>query len=176
MNIFYLHDDPKTCAQLHCDKHVVKMPLETTQMLCTAHHEHNHDAPYKPVHRKHPCTIWAGASRSNYAWLWKLGMALCSEYTFRYGKVHKSQYVLETLTELPVFMIGKNITGMSPLPQCMPDQYKVDITVEQKYEGWSARTIRAYKNYYQHEKARFATWKNRPIPSFMQEAVTQLAT
>ena len=37
MNIFYLDRDPKIAAQLACDKHVVKMILESAQMLCTAH-------------------------------------------------------------------------------------------------------------------------------------------
>ena len=171
MNIFYLHDDPQTCAQLHCDKHVVKMPLETAQMLCTVYHEHGYEAPYKAVHRKHPCTLWAGRLRSNYAWLWNLGMALCEEYTFRYGKVHKSQYVLETLTELPVFMIGKSITPVSPLPQCMPEQYKQDTNEQRKGTSWYQKTVAAYEDYYRHEKARFCTWKNRPIPKFMEKTM-----
>ena len=37
MNIFHLHEDPKICAEYHCDKHVVKMILETAQMLSTAY-------------------------------------------------------------------------------------------------------------------------------------------
>ena len=37
MNIFYLDTDPVLAAQMQCDKHVVKMILESAQMLCTAH-------------------------------------------------------------------------------------------------------------------------------------------
>ena len=37
MNIFYLHKKPEISAQLHCDKHVVKMIIEYAQMLSTAH-------------------------------------------------------------------------------------------------------------------------------------------
>ena len=37
MNIFVLHLQQKLAAQYHCDKHVVKMLLETVQLLYTAH-------------------------------------------------------------------------------------------------------------------------------------------
>ena len=37
MNIFYLDKDPKTCAEMHCDKHVVKMIIEYAQLMSTAH-------------------------------------------------------------------------------------------------------------------------------------------
>ena len=86
MNIFLLDYDHETCAQYHCDKHVVKMPLESTQMLSTVHWRHNAEGPYLPVHQKHPCTLWAGQTVENYKWLWRLGIALCKEYTFRYEK------------------------------------------------------------------------------------------
>ena len=39
MNIFYLHPDPTIAAQMMCDKHVLKMVLETAQLLSTAHRE-----------------------------------------------------------------------------------------------------------------------------------------
>lgn len=38
LNIFYLDHDPRAAAQAHCDKHVVKMVLETAQILSTAWH------------------------------------------------------------------------------------------------------------------------------------------
>lgn len=37
MNIFVLHWKPRKCARWHVDKHVVKMILETCQLLYTAH-------------------------------------------------------------------------------------------------------------------------------------------
>ena len=37
MNLFYLHDNPKDCANMHVDKHCVKMILEYAQLLSTAH-------------------------------------------------------------------------------------------------------------------------------------------
>ena len=97
MNIFLLDTDTKKCAQYHCDKHVVKMILETAQLLCGVHHMTNQitEAPYKLSHRNHPCSIWARESLSNYLYLCELGLELCKEYTYRYGKRHKSQDVIE---------------------------------------------------------------------------------
>ena len=64
MNIFFLHEDTEKCARLHNDKHVVKMILETAQLLCTTAHELGfEDVPYKAVHRNHPCSIWARTNR-----------------------------------------------------------------------------------------------------------------
>ena len=93
MNIFVLDKDPVKAAKMHCDKHVIKMILETAQMLCSAYE----DAPYKRTHVNHPCSIWARKSKSNYLWLIKLGMALHDEYQFRYGaeKQHKSFAVIK---------------------------------------------------------------------------------
>ena len=95
MNIFYLHDDPIYCAQMHCDKHVVKMILEYAQLLSTAHHEIDGTPSidcYKPTHKNHPSAIWARNSRNNYRWLWWLLYGLQDEYTYRYGKVHATQF------------------------------------------------------------------------------------
>ena len=36
MNIFYVDRDPVKAAQMMCDKHIVKMILESAQMLCSA--------------------------------------------------------------------------------------------------------------------------------------------
>ena len=144
MNIFVLHEDPHMAATMMCDKHVVKMILETAQMMCTVVAAHGHNTPYRPTHAKHPCTLWAAQSRANWDWLIEHGMSLCDEYTERYGKVHKSQYVIEwcamkhiDLPEVP----------QTPFAQAMPPQYKNDCAVT------------AYRAYYMGEKARFATWK-----------------
>ena len=95
MNIFYLHPDPTKAASYHYNRHVVKMPLEAAQMLCTAHHvigeEKEYDTsyvPYKKAHVNHPTTIWVRSSLDNYNWTYKYMMALGEEYTNRYGKNH----------------------------------------------------------------------------------------
>lgn len=149
MNIFILDENPDTAARQHCDKHVVKMILETAQMLCTAHWESGGEAPYKSTHKNHPCTIWARESVDNYKWLCDLGVSLCDEYTLRYGKVHKTQAIIEWLVDnVP------NIPDvpMTPFAQAMPDEYK------------SKDAVQAYRNYYLGEKQNIAVWKYSQTP------------
>ena len=156
MNNFLLNWDIETCAQWHCDKHVVKMPLESTQMLCTVHWQNDSPAPYKLVHPKHPCTIWAGQTVENYSFLWNLAIALCKEYTFRYDKKHACEKVLAFLKCPP-----KNITsrGFTKFAQAMPDEYKCNDP------------IIAYRSYYINEKIGIATWKKRQPPPFMNQKI-----
>ena len=95
MNIFVLDEDPKFCAIAHCDKHVVKMILETAQMICTAHHfigGYDYHIPYKSTHTNHPCNRWLRDSVENYKWLVQLITHLNDEYRYRYDKDvnHKS--------------------------------------------------------------------------------------
>jgi hypothetical protein len=151
MNIFFLDTDTRKIAEYHCDKHVVKMILETAQLLCGVHHvsESRYIIPYKLSHKNHPCSIWARNSLSNYLYLCELGLDLCKEYTYRYGKRHKSQDVIEwCLVHKP------NITdiGFTEPAKAMPDEYKVDDAVE------------SYRNYYMGAKSGFAVWKNREKP------------
>lgn len=151
MNIFFLDFDTKKCAQYHCDKHVVKMILETAQLLCGSHWINGNEAPYKLSHKNHPCSIWVRESLSNYLYLCDLGLELCKEYTYRYGKRHKSQDVIEWC------IINKpNIQDISftEPPKAMPDEYKVISVIE------------SYRNYYIGEKKGFAKWKNRDIPEW----------
>jgi hypothetical protein len=151
MNIFFLDFDTKKCAEYHCDKHVVKMILETAQLLCSTHWVIGSEAPYKLSHKNHPCSIWVRESLSNYLYLCDLGLELCKEYTYRYGKRHKSQDVIEwCLTNKP----NISDTEFTEPPKAMPDEYKVNNVVE------------SYRNYYIGAKKDFAKWKNRNIPEW----------
>lgn len=89
MNIFVISDNPIECAQTLDDKRVVKMILESTQMLSTAVSALGGNAPYKPTHAKHPCTLWVQQDPRNAGWLWQHALALFGEYELRYGKDHK---------------------------------------------------------------------------------------
>jgi hypothetical protein len=154
MNIFFLDEDVKKCAQYHVDKHVVKMILETAQLLCGVHHVTAHDTshvPYKLSHKNHPCSIWCRESLSNYLYLCELGLELCKEYTYRYGKRHKSQDVIEWCVTNKVKICDKGFTNP---PKAMPDEYKVDDVVK------------SYRNYYRGAKSGFAVWKNRQVPEW----------
>ena len=151
MNIFYLDEDPKLAAIYQYNKHVVKMILESAQMLCTAHHVHGNpdDVPYKQTHLNHPSTIWARQSGQNYAWLYHHMMALGEEYYVRYGKKHLSITKCEDkLAKLPGGILE---TGFTQPPQCMPDEYKDECSIQ------------AYWNYYIGEKHKVANPKTEKI-------------
>jgi hypothetical protein len=156
MNIFFLDFDVKKCAEYHCDKHVVKMILETAQLLCSAHHVTGGTAPYKLSHKNHPCSIWVRASLSNYLYLCELGLALGEEYTHRYGKKHKSVEVIEwCLSNRPNI---HDVDFTSP-PLSMGDEYKIGNDV-----------IESYRNYYKGAKSEIVSWKNRETPDwFLQK-------
>ena len=145
MNIFYLHKDPVEAAKLQYNKHVVKMILESAQMLCTAHHEIMGDdanVPYKRAHVNHPSTVWARRSAQNYVWLYDHFVALAQEYKKRYGKDHLSYTKCEPyLRFLPG---GLPYTGFTQPPQAMPDEYKDDCSLQ------------AYWNYYINDKKHIA--------------------
>jgi hypothetical protein len=99
MNIFYLDRDPIEAARLQCDRHVVKMILETAQLLSTAHNElDGGQIAYKSTHKNHPSAVWARASAENYYWLQRHLGALGHEYFRRYGRVHKT---IQTHSQAP---------------------------------------------------------------------------
>tara|TARA_B100001939_G_scaffold292886_1_gene265194 strand:+ start:389 stop:895 length:507 start_codon:yes stop_codon:yes gene_type:complete len=157
MNIFYFYDCPKACAEAQPDKMLVKMPLETAQMLCTAHRVLDGDeyadanGLYKEAYKNHPCTIWARKTSGNYAWLYEHFDALCWEYTHRYGKTHASgAKLMDALSKVP-----DNIEQgeMTPVALAMPDQYKEPDD-----------PILSYRQYCIAEK-HYAQWnKSRPRP------------
>ena len=151
MNIFILDYDVKKCAEYHVDKHVVKMILETAQLLCGVHWVSGGNSPYKLSHKNHPCAIWARESLTNYLYLCELGLELSREYTYRYGKKHKSQEIIEWCIDNKPNIVDKGFTEPA---KAMPDEYKVKSVVE------------SYRNYYLGAKSGFASWKNRETPEW----------
>jgi hypothetical protein len=172
MNIFYLHRKRRKCVKYHCDKHVIKMILETAQLLCTAVWVFDPDSivqdpeskqfayhgtrVYRKTHENHPCAIWARENKKHFRWLRKFGLYLCKEYTYRYGKTHKTEEILRGLRTPPAMPDGV----FHEPPQCMPDQYKVPND-----------SVQAYRNYYVGEKARMLCWdgkiNSRPRPPWV---------
>jgi hypothetical protein len=176
VNIFYLDKDTKTCAEMHVDKHCVKMILEYAQLLSTAHRfldgiltvglsksgrkqqryvlsDQREQVLYSATHINHPSAIWVRKSDQNYMWLAELLEMLCGEYTYRYGKIHKVESI--GLMQLLKTEFPKNIpTGIftEPTP-AMPDHYKV-----------AGDSVTSYKNYYLGDKTRMFSWKNRETP------------
>ena len=164
MNIFMLDYNPIIAAQMHCDKHVVKMILESAQMLSTAHRVLDGDdyadsnKLYRATHKNHPSNVWVRKSLHNYLWLHELFVQLLLEYENRYNKVHACDRLVNKLSSAP-----ENISDCAgePVPQCMPDKYKV------KFD-----TVQAYRNYYLGEKAYFAKWSKSSVPLWWKEALS----
>ncbi len=154
MNIFVLDSDPVTAARTMCDKHVVKMGLESVQMLSTIARRNDKQAPdslYRQTHDNHPCTLWARRSTENWRWLVEHTSATFAEYTARYGKVHKSAHVLTAIISrygnVPGFL--DTAPGLTEHAQVMPDVYKVP-----------GQPVLAYRRFYVGDKASFATWSH----------------
>lgn len=174
MNIFFLDRSPNTAAQFHCDKHVVKMILESAQLLCTAHRvlDGNHyfgltanrrkihrwklddqreQTLYKASHVNHPSAVWVRDNMDHYRWLYDLMYHLIGEYKHRYDdKYHKCEAMLAPLLNAPNNI---PIVDWQDPPQAMPEDVKI-----------LGDSVAAYRNYYRVHKARFATWKNREVP------------
>ena len=181
MNIFYLHNDTTKCAELHNDKHVVKMILEYAQLLSTAHRfidgvpsidrgtrtgrqrtsyilsDSRDDVLYRATHINHPSAIWVRHSYENYEWLYKLFIAVLNEYTHRYGRIHATARLVNVLYTPPTH-IPKGVGFTEPTP-AMPDEYKV-----------SGNSIRSYINYYVGAKKHLASWKKRQTPEWFTYA------
>ena len=142
MNIFFLHKDPSRAARLQCDKHVVKMVLETTQMLSTAARRNGFDIGYKAAYPSHPMTKWVGDNNYNFSWALDHAQELSKEYVARYNKFHACQKVINKFLSLK-----GDYTKFTEPPQCMPDEFKC------------GDYVRAYRNYYIHK---IGEWKHPP--------------
>ena len=177
MNIFYLSENPVQCARWMVDKHVVKMILETAQLLSTAHRvvdgtmrvdvvngrkkkvyalaDSRNETIYSATHINHPSAIWARETSGNYNWLYRHLLALLEEYTYRYGKKHKVEttgmsFVLGILP-------GKiKVSNCTVMPSCMDEKYKVSVD-----------PILNYRNYYREGKSHLHSWKKRVAPSWI---------
>lgn len=173
MNIFYLHNDTKICAEMHNDKHTIKMVLEYCQLLSTAHRvldgemyidktvnnrnikrwrllDNRESILYSATHINHPSAVWVRKSIGNYYWLSNLLVDLCKEYTYRYGKVHKCER--DGLVQLLHDCTPDNmhvIAFTEPTP-AMPDDVKI-----------AGDSLASYRNYYISNKQHLASWKGK---------------
>lgn len=168
MNIFYIHDNPYVAASAMTNKHVVKMILESAQLLSSAHRvldgihyngftktgrkqqqwHHPEQTLYKATHVNHPSAVWARKNSANYQWLFHHFNALSQEYTNRYGKIHATWIKLvNILADSPVNIEKCDI--ISSMPQAMPEVYHDNDSVL------------AYRKYYQGEKLKLDVDKNR---------------
>ena len=187
MNIFYLSNDVKECAQMHNDRHCVKMILEYSQLLSTAHrvldgkevieqsasgrkqkrwklNDGRDTILYKNTHNNHPSAIWCRQYSSNYRYLHNLLVELCEEYTYRYGRVHKceSSGLVSVLYKYPNNISVGNFTEPTP---AMPSEYII-----------KQDSITSYRNYYLKSKQHLAKWSgkvnSREIPEWYEILTT----
>jgi hypothetical protein len=188
MNIFYLHEDPEICAQMHNDKHVVKMILEYAQLLSTAHRfldgtismgrsksgrkktsyvldDQRDSVLYAATHINHPSAKWVRHCEQNYFWLFEMWIELLREYSHRYDKVHSSDRLVEYLANSP-----KNIpkdVEWSPPWRAMPDEFKVDRSIDDY-------TVKSYRAYYLGAKVKMCRWTNREMPEWFADGINTL--
>lgn len=175
MNIFYIDRDPEQAARWMVDKHVVKMILETAQLLSTAHRvldgkqyvdsssgrrikrwllsDDREHILYKATHVNHPSAVWCRTSVSNYIWLSDHFYALLGEYTHRYGKVHKCKSMAYTLQSPPLNLKEWDET---PMLCAMDDKYII-----------SEDPVENYRNYYRQGKKDLHKWTNTFAPNWI---------
>lgn len=179
MNVFYLDRNPEEAARYMVDRHVVKMILESAQLLSTAHrvvdgveyegssksgrkarrwrlYDAREDILYSATHVNHPSAIWCRSSVLSYNWLVDHMFGLMNEYTYRYGKKHKVWtsglgYDLQS----PPYGL-KEYNWINP-PSAMPEEYIVDPKVP----------VLNYKNYYKNGKSHLHKWTKREKPNWI---------
>lgn len=183
MNIFALDQDPKQAAEWMVDKHVVKMILESAQLLSTAHRlidgteyverkyvqgslparyrnvkrwrlpDEREQVLYSATHINHPSAVWCRETSDNYKWLYRHFLALCMEYNYRYGKVHKCIDMCDHLCSYPRYI---KLGDLTPVTPAMPDEYKVPND-----------HVESYRNYYRIAKERMHKWTKREKPAWI---------
>tara|TARA_R100001463_G_scaffold30575_5_gene69577 strand:- start:2158 stop:2826 length:669 start_codon:yes stop_codon:yes gene_type:complete len=187
MNIFALHEDPKISAEMMIDKHVIKMPTESCQMLHTnamyflyveqyntvptlaelkAFHKEVQSTLMKPAMLNHPSTIWARETKGNWNWLMEHAIALCDEYTLRYGREHGSD---SRIMETPEYPYPDDTSAITPVTIAMDDVYRLNekdyYNCNPNASGWDF-VIASYRHYYLEGKWRIAEWRNDRRPDW----------
>jgi len=196
MNIFALSRSPILSAQQMIDKHIVKMPTETCQMLHTNHlffafvdfygyepslkelkqyHKDFNSNLMKPAMLNHPSTVWARKSMHNAKWLYEHGLALCKEFTHRYGKEHGSESRIKDMENF--YIESASWEKATPVSIAMFDKYRIDRDVFYntarvefgiETDEWDF-VIESYRHYYLEGKWRFAGWRKNRRPEWYPE-------
>ena len=182
MNIFVTDRCPVQSARNLPDKHIVKMPLETCQMLSIIYSDwyygvgklyKSDGTPYRTAHgafRNHPCTQWAAANQYNLAWLIAHGIALCNEYTARYNKRHTCyDPIIQAVAIYDLCFddsVSQSYRKVTQFTRAMPESIKFDTTID---------TITAYKQYLNTKPWLASNYLRIPSrkPSFIKTTMTQ---
>lgn len=161
MNIFYLDKDPNLAAQYHVDRHVVKMILESAQMLCTAVNvlAGEQVTPYKSTHVNHPCSVWVRESYANFRYTYSLMVFLEREWNirFRHEKYHKSVVdLVEARVCNKAWGYFQEVGNLTMPALAMPDHCKI-----------STDPVECYREYYRKEKIDLHRWTGRDAPDWL---------
>ena len=151
------------------DKHVVKMTLETAQLLSQAirlvpEWRGLFDVRdlYRVTHQHHPSARWARRSVPNLFWLAKHGVALSDEYSHRFWRTHKSRKIIH--------LVADKIGALPALPDCddlttfaqaMPIEYKRDDPVL-GYRGYYLANKIHHDSNWTNRRADLPEWLFRP--------------
>ena len=157
MNLFILSTIHDLNAQYHVDKHVVKMPIEATQLLSTVAREWcDMDIGYKSTYINHPVTKWVGACQQNFLWTAQYAKALFIEYSYRWDKSHKSASVLNEIMRSQQAILDL-------LPDLGGTPHHLAVSPELKHLD----PVLAYRAYYLKNKKRLFVWTRREVPSWV---------
>lgn len=159
MNIFFLDKDHKKCAEYHVDRHVMKIIIESLQLVAAAYPG---VTPYKRTYENHPMSLFCRKSLSNFNWILDYCFALCHEYTFRYGKIHKSEAVANWYRNNPPNLPD---LGFTEPPRCFGEW-------KGKIKEVDGNIIEEYREYYVKAKAKLFSWRNREKPYWIQDQKT----
>ena len=171
MNIFVTDFDPTIAAHNLCDKHVIKMVLESTMLLSNVMHKEGFtNPPCKLAFSKHPCSVWAGKSIGNYCWLYDHNLAICKEFENRYGHSHSFVQHLPGLNPAKLWHIKEERWPMT-----------LDDYVDLGFDDFCNCTpykempnvVEAYRKYYIEAKSKFATWKKTEPPDWYLKGLTE---
>ena len=156
VNIYVFGNKPIEIVKVLDDNFLKKVVFELAQILCQVQRRYSFSHPFfhKAVERDHPCVLWAGMTDANYSWTYEYFLQASREYSYRFGKIHRSWLLLGMLLRnLPKGILE---AGISPFVQAVPEQYKTG----------DARI--SYLHYYKAEKISiFSKWTNRPVPEFV---------
>ncbi|QJT71211.1 hypothetical protein GR11A_00174 [Vibrio phage vB_VcorM_GR11A] len=167
MNIFIISKCPERAAQMCCDQHIIKMPVESLQMASVAQHQVGTwtKVLYKPTaHVNHPCTIWVRSGTFNYEWLMRFVSACQEEYRYRFGdKPRKVDEVYSAIKKYIDIDVERTpfVAAISK-----PDKIYELWTWSDAYDRGDVTITRAYREFYIQDKSRWARWTRREPPKW----------
>lgn len=160
MNVFVTSTDPFKAAAALDDKRVVKMILESAQLLCTELSRQGLDTPYRPTHRGHPCAQWLVNHAAAQRWLLAHAYGLSAVYTAAYGKVHATLSVLDWAAE----HIGPFRRTPKRWANCAR---RTDLDISFVHVDDITEAYRLYLKARWAADRRAPTWTNRPQPEWL---------